>query len=442
MARPSAPSYQRQSQPTDVKRAPAALPPPRLGLRKTGGIRVLDKSTTSSSRQVSDSKTSQSDPSALYKRVFYPNASDAPARILATPGTEQLDIQLYNLLALICRGFISPWYSKVSRDRAFLLEIVRVASYVFRRIEDKLVGTDSEEPIDAVKLLCVSIPGVLQRHVRDFRQAKEMEGSAYAAGVGVPYTAAGAAITPFEAIFHSLQPHAAIASSSVFSTSGSTVAEKLPTHINADYVRALVDSMLREVLPKEDYTAETEKAVVREVMVGIILAGVFNKVSQPWFIHGLIVKFLERKDRPTSDGQENVMVSVPRPSVIKRVSDFCAAVPVLFYRVTALFTYLSLLVVTALATPYISKTRARDLARRPISLTFTFVDSGKEGRQILSQARWLLATSSTIFGSLLDKSVSALICLIMANLWLAGSSYISSIPRSLIHLHFRASSRS
>ena len=391
----------RQNSNLEVKRPypPATRPV----VRKTGGIRVLDKST--GTRRISDSKSSQSDTQALYRRVFYPNSNDVPPRILATPGTEHLDIQLLNLLALICRGFISPWFSKISRDRAFLLEIVRVASHVFRRIEAKLVpATDSEEPIDALKLLCVSISGVLERHIRDYRRAKEMEGSAYAAGVAIPTASSGTPVTSFQALFHSLQPHAAVSSSSAFSSAGSTVPEKLPPYINADYVRALVDNILHEVLPPEDYTAETERAVVTEVIVGIILAGVLNKVSQPWFIHGLIIKFLERNYYGVLDQADENRALPSLPSAT-RISTFFANLPVLFYRMTAFFTYISFIIVTALATPYSGMTKARHLCRQPISLAFTVIDSAAEGRQVLSQVRWTASTSTIIFGSVLDKYV-------------------------------------
>lgn len=404
MARSFAPSLHRS---LDTKR-----PYPFAHVRKTGGIRVVDKfaaTNANGSRQVSDSKSgrdaSPSSPDAssatLYRRVLFPNALEPPPRILSTPGTEQLDDQLYNLLALICRGFITPWFGKITRDRSFFLEVTWIASHVFRKLEEKLAGSDEQEPIDVVRFLLESIPGVLERHIRDYRRAREMLGSGYASGASIP---AGGTFTPLQEVFHSLQPHAAIRSSQVFATLDASIGEeKLPRYISADYVRALVDALLEELLPEEDYTAETERAVVREVIVGIILAGVFNKVSQPWFIHGLICKYLEPRRGFEKVGHQQQWRKAPEQPLLERVSLFCASLPLMFYKITALFTIASYIVVTSLATPFLDKTRARHVCRVPMKLVSTMVDARREGRQILGQLEWLISTSTTVFVFVLDK---------------------------------------
>jgi hypothetical protein len=137
---------------------PAQRPPrPRIG----GGIRVVhsaDGTASSASRQgYSSHEVNEYGPAPLYRRILYPNINERPPRILNTTGTEQVDEQLYTLLALICRGFISPWFSKISKDRAFFLEIIRVTSHVFRELEKRLVDPDEDvegvEKIDKIRLI-------------------------------------------------------------------------------------------------------------------------------------------------------------------------------------------------------------------------------------------------------------------------------------------------
>ena len=460
--------------PAGVHASQMPLPQHERLRRPTGGIRVkqLGEGLTSSGRTVTaasgaaaaaaHASTGEGGPVPLYRRLFFPsNTAERPPRILATPGTEALDVQLYSLLALICRGFITPWYSKISRDRAFFLEIVRIASAVFRRIEAKLVvvpgvssqnsghggeaqtaevdeGRDGEAasddnkpktraagpPVDIVRLVFASLPRVLERHVRDYRRAEEevASASAYGAGIRLPGhhanthgsapDASTVPISTLEVLFHSLQPHAAVASSPMFSPhlvetgEGAGSAEKLPPCMNAEYVRALVEALLKEFLPEKDYAAETERSVVREVIVGIILAGVFNKVAQPWFIYNLVVKALEQK--PTHPLLERKTATETSREADQpwtaRFGSVLANLPILFFRMTAVFASLSLLVTTSLASTR-RPPACQQLVAAPIQLGFTFVRAGEGSRQVLDQLRWAALTGTFIASPVLDKWV-------------------------------------
>lgn len=396
-------------------RPPVHSRPTQPVARKTGGIRVLGSAAASgqgiaasSSAAYGNSKGKEKDV-ALYKRLFFPYfaqeqataaAPSPPRRILQDPAASAaLDVQLYNLLALIIRGFINPWFSKISRDRAFPLEILRVASHVFRQLEARLSEgpeTSQSHRIDKVKLVCETFPKVFERHVRDMRRARSMSGSAYAAGASINHLDG---TTPFEALFHSLQPHVAISA-----TSTSASLEKLPPYIDADYLRAAIDALLKNLLPPEDYQAETERSVVREVILGIVLGGVFSKVAQPWFIYGLIAKLLEQSQakRKLRSAYETESIGKEQ-SAWHKVIETLASLPVLFYRITAFFTYLSLLVTTSLAAPTRYTRAGRNIARPGSNLVFTLLRSEDEGRQVLKQMQWALDTSSSIASPLLDK---------------------------------------
>ena len=416
MTLPSAP-FASQIQRPHVSSRSSHIQPVRL---KTGGIRVLQGGQILSTKSDTETRNAAAfpQPIPLYRRLFYPSANEgSPPRILASSGTEQLDVQLYTLLALICRGFISPWYAKISRERTFFLEIVRVSRHVFRQLEARLVnlGHDDQQ-IDKLHFLCTSIPRILERHIQDYRMAKERCNSAYAAGSpkGDSY-----GISDFEAYFHSLQPHVAIRTSSLRLDSVSIdteSSEKVPAYLNADYLRAAIEALLRNFLPPEDYQAETERYVIREVILGIILAGIFNKVAQPWFLFDLIAKVLDRvqaKKLGISPDPSDSHKNIPEPtSKWQSPAGFLANLPILFYRLTILFATISLFVTTALASPYYRQfhfTSAGEyqvtthLAKPSIDFAFMLVRARHDGRQVLDQLRWFVITFSSLLDTLVDR---------------------------------------
>lgn len=360
----------------------------------------------------------------LYKRLLYPGVADRPPRILQTPGTEQVDIQLYNLLALICRGFISPWYSKISRDRAFFLEIVRVASHVFRQLEARLVDavensrehddrTSKPPQIDKIRFIFSTLPRILERHVVDFCSAQARSKSAYSAGIQ-----SHNGLSTLETHFHSIQPHAAIQTISPTEVSS---LERLPATIDADYIRTAVDAMLDQLLPKQDYTAETERSVVREVIVGIVLEGVFRKVAQPWFIHALIVKLLDRQvateTANTADSTRQGFSDDVHPATSPkqgiqdwwmRTASFAASLPLLFSRLVALFGYLSFLFTTSFASSHYKRYSNQpghltDITQAWTSLILSMLQSAAEGRQTISQVGGTMRTIATVGSPISDR---------------------------------------
>ena len=402
-----------------------ALPPQPLRL-KTGGIRVLQGGQSlKTNRPASgpeNASTTSSPPPPFYRRLLYPYASeDVPPPILVTPGSEYLDTQIYGLLALVCRGFISPWYMQISRDRAFLLEIVRVASHVVRQLEARLVEDGSAKDtrsVDKLRFLCVSMPNVLERHFLDYRTAQGRSGSAYAAGALRAGEADTAAISAFEAHFHSLQPHIAVTAPHLKSPTSDVAIEKTPAHLNADYLRAAIEALLRNFMPPEDYCAETERTVVREVILGIILAGIFNKVAQPWFIYSIMIKLLEQRPK----GQATFVQEHTKPqdpsskisSVLQSAAGYIANLPSLLYRLSAFFASISLIVTTAFASPYYrhfvssppdsaGHALNEQLTKPLIDLVSTVLRAEIDGRQVLNQLLWTAKTGCTVASSLLDR---------------------------------------
>lgn len=55
------------------------------------------------------------------------------------------------------------------------------------------------------------------------------------------------------------------------------------------YIRQAVDHILKACLPPEDYESEPERYIVREIILSVLLRNVIPRITQPWFIHKLIL---------------------------------------------------------------------------------------------------------------------------------------------------------
>lgn len=226
----------------------------------------------------------------LYQKILYPSngSSQAPPRILHSSSHATLDPLILDLIALSLRAFVSPWYNGgISRDpdKDFLQAVTAVLVQVIQALEVRLAAVDWTE------LLLCDVPSVLEDHYRDWDLAEDKSRGPSAHNLST------------EEMFHRLEPHVAI------SLGAGTPA--LP-HVDRVYLRTLVDHVLKLLLPPEDYRAETERAIVREVLVGVVFGTVFGKVAQPWFLHGVIARLLEGREAAARAARKEP--STPRDS--------------------------------------------------------------------------------------------------------------------------------
>jgi len=103
----------------------------------------------------------------LIRRVLCPQQADrdksspAPIEDLLPPLTSRndVDLQLYALIAIILREFVQNWYAKLTPDETFIAEIVQIIAHVTRALEQRLRKVDLES------LLFDELPELLDRHV-------------------------------------------------------------------------------------------------------------------------------------------------------------------------------------------------------------------------------------------------------------------------------------
>ncbi|KAJ7071272.1 PXA domain-containing protein [Mycena amicta] len=211
----------------------------------------------------------------LAKRILFPNHNDIPP-LFASPSTPpELTAEVYDFIALALRAFVNPWWTKITRyDKQFLPDITRIVGHVVRVVELRVVERD------LAPLLLGDVPAIVTQHYRDYRNAAAKLTTSYASG--------GALSLP--ALFHNLQPHMAVSADGI---------------IDQEYIRQIIDHILKSCLPPEDYAPDPERFVIREIVLKILLQDVIPKITQPWFIHKIILDQL---------GLEEVVLPQSRPA--------------------------------------------------------------------------------------------------------------------------------
>jgi hypothetical protein len=234
--------------------------------------------------------------SALIRRVLCPkqladkgrSITPAPIEELLPPLTSRNDVdhQLYAIIAIVLREFVQNWYNKITPDEAFVAEIVQIIAHCTRALEQRLRKVDLES------LLLDELPELLDRHVKGkklsylptLRQTLLTAAAAYRAA----HTCQPQAPIQADArqVYHSLCP---LPSMSPVPQSPQTAAEQADNE--TAYRQLLIRGVLAVLLPTEDLDNDCLAALVGQIFSELILGSVVaRKASEPWLIwEGLIV---------------------------------------------------------------------------------------------------------------------------------------------------------
>ncbi|KAH9855444.1 PXA domain-containing protein [Lenzites betulinus] len=228
-------------------------------------IQSFASSTQSRDKSVVATRPPPAKPITLAKRLLFPTLpadADLPPLLVSPAAAPELNAELYDFVALALRAFVNPWWTKITRyDKEFLPEINRILTVVFRALEARFFAADLSP------LVFRDLPTLLTQHWTDYRNAQAKLHTSYASG--------GAATLP--QLFHQIQPHMAVSAEGV---------------IDPVYVRQAVDHILKACLSPEDYEPETERYIVREVVLKVVVDNVLPRITQPWFIHKLMLDLM------------------------------------------------------------------------------------------------------------------------------------------------------
>lgn len=103
----------------------------------------------------------------LIRRILCPQqlekgkSSSASIEGLLPPLTSRndVDLQLYALIAIILREYVQSWYNKITPDETFVAEVVQIIAHCTRALEQRIRKVDLES------LLLDEIPDLLDKHI-------------------------------------------------------------------------------------------------------------------------------------------------------------------------------------------------------------------------------------------------------------------------------------
>lgn len=74
--------------------------------------------------------------------------------------SNEVDVELYAILAIIVKDFVNTWYTRITPDHAFTGEIIQIVAHCSRALEQRLRKVD-------IPALCFDeIPLLIQNHVK------------------------------------------------------------------------------------------------------------------------------------------------------------------------------------------------------------------------------------------------------------------------------------
>lgn len=103
---------------------------------------------------------------SLIRRVLVADGTDSritpqPIDAILPPLTSsnEVDVELYAIIAIVFKDFVNTWYTKITSDHAFVDEIIQIIAHCSRAIEQRL------RHIDVIELALDEIPALVQQHV-------------------------------------------------------------------------------------------------------------------------------------------------------------------------------------------------------------------------------------------------------------------------------------
>ncbi|MCJ1482716.1 hypothetical protein MMC06_002882 [Schaereria dolodes] len=242
--------------------------------RASSRARQLSPSRPPLATDVSDKATS-----ALIRRVLCPHShggtSDSrPIDEVLPPLTSSndVDLQLYAIIAIVVKEFVYSWYGKITPDQGFVEEVVRIFAHCTRALEQRLRRVDIEG------LVFDEVPELVESHVFAWRTSHASQHS-----------------SPFapdpRVVYHTLIPHPAF-QPIPDRNDPSTTLEQVKNE--AAYRQLLVQGVLAVLLPTEDLNNACLRTLVADIVGEMILGnGIGGKACEGWLIWQGITKIVE-----------------------------------------------------------------------------------------------------------------------------------------------------
>ncbi|KAJ1834246.1 hypothetical protein LPJ63_002091 [Coemansia sp. RSA 2711] len=209
------------------------------------------------------------------------HATGKPTYIKSSATTNAL---VSRLVSLIVRDFVQSWYEKISDDQEFLGQVAGQMSQVTGELEKRC------RRVDWVRFVLLELPQVVHLHVRDAQQCTARLGTVY---VGRE--------TSIEAMFQSMQPHAALTQAA---------------DSELMYLRQLANEMLRVFMPTEAQSDEAVHHLLREILACAVLRNVVDALADPSTLNEGIIRAVGRYSKKKYFSKADMSRYVTQPMQI------------------------------------------------------------------------------------------------------------------------------
>ncbi|KAG8351504.1 hypothetical protein FVEN_g10389 [Fusarium venenatum] len=213
--------------------------------------------------------------------------AQAPIDELLPPLTSRndVDLQLYAILAIVLREFVQSWYNKITTDENFVAEVLHIIAHCSRALEQRFRKVDLET------LVLDEIPDLLDKHITSYRISHST--------IARPPVE----VDPREA-YHALCPLPHLAPVP-HSDKPDTISDQAGNE--ALYRQLLVQGILAILLPTEDLENPCLTSLVEQIFSELIIGNIIaNKASQPWMLYEGICITARVLRQKTNDGPSAV----------------------------------------------------------------------------------------------------------------------------------------
>ncbi|KAG5438391.1 hypothetical protein PCANB_002880 [Pneumocystis canis] len=183
--------------------------------------------------------------SLIRRYLSFSKAHNSSDKLPALTSSALVDVELYSIIAIICRDYINIWYEQMTHDKSFVEELLFLVSHVVKELEKRFFMIKHETLF-----------------LQNIRKAQKI----VQADINSHMT--------FDEIFHGFQQHPALDSQE-------------NEHL---YLRLAVDGLITSLLPSNDLKSECERVMIREILSDFILKKTIDKLSEPSFLFEIIAK--------------------------------------------------------------------------------------------------------------------------------------------------------
>ena len=201
--------------------------------------------------------------------------------------SNEIDVQLYALIAVVLNLFVQTWYNKITPDQDFVANVVQIIAHCTRGLEQRLRDVDLEA------LLLEELPTVLNEHIDG--ESANIPQHCYKSlmhSLAIRIASQTTQSTNFSgsnrAIYHALRPHHAL---TPIPNSPDDLADQQENE--SAWCQMVVNRALTLLLPYDEHQNPCLQVLVSEILAEMIFHnGICGKASENWLLWEGVTKVI------------------------------------------------------------------------------------------------------------------------------------------------------